>query len=198
MHRPRAGPAMPCTRSCGIDDVEWPGAHAAGAHGVVDRVGMRSHERFDLLVGLRCGGCRELASAVASERGLRQHRPHQLEAPHQPVHVVVLGQEVGVDAAAGAVGSALAGVTLPRLLASAGTHDTSTRGRTPACGRGRQLADHEVELQIGDRSRSGCSRTKPPASAMLVGSACRRGGRRHSHTPRSPPHACRTACQTSP
>ena len=58
----------------------------------------------------------QLARAVAGERGLGEDAAHRLEAAHEPVDVVALGEEIRVDAAARRAGSALASVTLPRLF----------------------------------------------------------------------------------
>ena len=53
---------------------------------------------------------------MAGERRLGEDPAHRLEAAHQPVEVVALGEEVRVDRAAPRSGSALRSVTLPRLF----------------------------------------------------------------------------------
>ena len=88
---------------------------------------------------------------VAGQRGLLQDRAHQLEAAHQALDVVALGEEVGVDPRCRqriGAGQRDAAAALGPQQAYVARVAVAERGLAAMVD---QLADHEVQLQVGCR-----------------------------------------------
>jgi hypothetical protein len=90
-------------------------APSGTCHRVVDRVGMGADEGLDLGVAPRRRRRRQLARAVGRERRLLEDAAHRLEAANEASTSSRTARKFG-SMRGGAVGSALASVTLPRLF----------------------------------------------------------------------------------
>ena len=174
-------PCTPCTRSSRVDHVERARAHAAAAHRVVDGVGVGADEAArSARRSAPLADAGQFARAMVGQRRLLQDRAHQLEAAHQAIDVVALGEEVRVDAAALPSGRRWPASRCRGSWAAAGRRGTSSRGRTRSCGRGRPACRSRSAAAGRAAPRSGWLLMKPPASAKLVVSMPLRW-RRHSN-----------------
>ena len=118
----------------------------------------------------------------AAERRLLEDVAHRLEAAHQALEIVALGEEVRVDQRRRLRVGARQAARCRGSSAGAGRRGRSSRGRTRSSGRGRSSLPITKWSCRSGRSSSGRLLMKPPASAKLVVSRPRRC-RRHSKMP---------------